>query len=143
LTFDNPEIAKKALSKNGIEVLGRTMRVEVPIERTSSRKRESTFTRPISTKPPGCKTLFLGNLSYDIEDKNIYELLADCGEIKQIRWVTDKQTNEFKRCGFVEFYDEESTTKAIAHNGETILGRSIRLDYSTTRENTSQGNREW
>jgi len=89
----------------------------------------------------------LGNLSFDVQDNNISELFKECGEIKQIRWVHDKQTNDFKGCGFVEFYDEEATVKAVAYNGENILGRPIRVDYSLpkTQESgrTPQKGNQW
>jgi len=141
LSFENTQTAKNALSKNGLDLLGRSIRVEMQNSRPQTpRKRESgSFSNPLSAKPDGCTTVFLGNLAYEIQDNNIYEIFADCGEIKQIRWVTDKQTNEFKRCGFVEFASEDGPVKAVAHNGENLLGRSIRVDYSTSR--TQGGNR--
>jgi len=141
LTFGSSEAVKKALSLSGTEVLGRPMRVEE--EKRNAAKQGGGARKPptSSTRPPGCKTVFLGNLSYSIDDKTIQDLFADCGEIKQIRWVTDRQTNEFKGIGFVEFCDEEGTTKAMAHNGETVMGRSIRIDYSESkRQDTPRKN---
>jgi len=141
LTFENTQTAKNSLSKNGVDLLGRSIRVEMQNSRPQTpRKRESgSFSNPLSARPDGCTTVFLGNLAFEIQDNNIYEIFADCGEIKQIRWVTDKQTNEFKRCGFVEFATEDGPTKAVAHNGENLLGRSIRVDYSISR--TQGGNK--
>jgi len=141
LTFGSSEAVKKALSLSGTEVLGRPMRVEE--EKRNAAKQGGGARKPptSSTRPPGCKTVFLGNLSYSIDDKTIQDLFADCGEIKQIRWVTDRQTNEFKGIGFVEFCEEEGTTKAMAHNGETVMGRSIRIDYSESkRQDTPRKN---
>jgi len=137
LTFASPEVAKKALSVNGIDVLGRKIRVEPETKKQGNTpnkgSRAPSSSKPLSERPAGCKTVFLGNLSFNIEDNAIHELFAECGEIKQIRWLHDKETNDFKGCGFVEFIDEESTTKAVAHNGEDVLGRSIRIDYSAPK----------
>ena len=47
-------------------------------------------------KPEGCTTVFLGNLSYDVTDEAVKDFLGECGEIKEIRWHTDKNSGEFK-----------------------------------------------
>lgn len=39
------------------------------------------------------------------------EFFKDCGEIKQIRWLTDKESGDFRGCGFVEFYDGDAVDK--------------------------------
>ena len=57
----------------------------------------------------------------------------EAGEVKQIRWLTDKKSGEFRGCGFVEFYDTDGVDKAILKNGEQLLGRNVRLDYSAPR----------
>ena len=57
----------------------------------------------------------------------------EAGEVKQIRWLTDKESGEFRGCGFVEFYDTDGVDKAILKNGEQLLGRNVRLDYSAPR----------
>eukprot|EP01118_Nematostelium_gracile_P007206 TRINITY_DN2334_c0_g1_i2.p1 TRINITY_DN2334_c0_g1~~TRINITY_DN2334_c0_g1_i2.p1 ORF type:complete len:362 (+),score=128.65 TRINITY_DN2334_c0_g1_i2:88-1173(+) len=135
LTFETPEIASQALSLNGTDVLGRPMKVEPESSRQGNKKAPAPFnsTKPLSQKPEGCTTVFLGNLSFQIQDENIYELFQDCGEISQIRWLNDKETGNFKGCGFVEFVDSESTAKAVAHNGEDVMGRTIRIDYSESK----------
>lgn len=35
-------------------------------------------------KPNGCRTLFLGNLAFEIDDNAIYEFFQDCGDIEVI-----------------------------------------------------------
>ena len=58
------------------------------------------------------------------------EFFKDCGEVSSIRWVTDKETGDFKGCGFVEFADPDAALdKAAALNGTDLMGRQIRLDY--------------
>jgi RNA recognition motif-containing protein len=39
------------------------------------------------------------------------EFFKDLAEVKQVRWLTDKVSGEFRGCGFVEFYDAESVDK--------------------------------
>ena len=34
----------------------------------------------------GCTTVFMGNLSYSIDDDKLKDWVKDCGEVKNIRW---------------------------------------------------------
>mmetsp|Transcript_28562 Transcript_28562/g.53915 ORF Transcript_28562/g.53915 Transcript_28562/m.53915 type:complete len:323 (+) Transcript_28562:131-1099(+) len=129
--FESTEAAGKCVQMEGEEVLGRPLRTRAWEERGGSKPAREP--RPISAKPDNCTTLFAGNLSYDIDDDKMAEFFKDCGEIKQIRWLTDKESGDFRGCGFVEFYDGDAVDKGIKKNGENLLSRSIRLDYSAPR----------
>lgn len=54
---------------------------------------------PAEIRPPpqGCSTIFMGNLSEDIADDMVYRMFGPAGEIKQIRWLTDKQSGKFMK----------------------------------------------
>ena len=82
-------------------------------------------------KPPECKKLFIGNLSYDIDDDAIYKFFAAVdAEIKAVRWLSHKETGDFKGCGFVEFWTTEACDKGATLNGKNLLGRPIRIDWT-------------
>ena len=50
-----------------------------------------------SEKPEGCVKLFLGNLSYDIDDDKIKEFFATVeAEVKAVRWIYHKESGDFK-----------------------------------------------
>ena len=89
---------------------------------------------PISDKPPGTTTVFLGNLSFDVDESVVRGLFGECGEVKEVRWV--EKDGVFKGCGFVEFLDTEATDLAVKFNGREVMGRPMRVDYSgnTNRE---------
>lgn len=57
----------------------------------------------------------------------------DCGEVKKIRWLTDRESGQFKGCGFVDFYETESVKQAAKKNGQDLLGRAIRIDFAKAR----------
>ena len=91
--------------------------------------------RPMSEKPEGCTTVFLGNLSYDIEDDDVHAKAKEvgAGDVKNIRWLTDRESGEFKGCGFVEFYSTEDVDKFATLNGADLKGRSLRVDFAKPR----------
>jgi nucleolin len=136
ITFDSPEAAAKAVAKNQTELLGRPMKIDFSNPRASKGGGES---RPMQAKPEGCTTLFCGNLSFSIDEDTMKGFFKDCGEVSSIRWLEDKETGQFKGCGFVEFADPEaSLDKAAELNGKELLGRTVRLDFATPRKP-----REW
>lgn len=47
-------------------------------------------------KPKGCKKLFAGNLSYNIDDDAVMDFFKDCGTLVGLRWLTHKDSGEFK-----------------------------------------------
>jgi len=133
ITFEDLEQAAKAMEKNGQDCLGRDIRISYAKPR-ANRGGGSRGSRALSEKPEGCTTVFCGNLSYDVNDDKISEFLSVCGPIKQIRWLKDRDSGEFKGAGFIEFEDPEiSIDKAVKLNGTEFMGRSIRIDYAKPR----------
>lgn len=147
VTFDSAEAADKAIAKNGQDLLGRPVKVMAAKPKPGgggsnfkspggAGKREA---RPMSEMEDGCVTMFMGNLSFDIDEttngdnKDLGPFFKDCGDIKNIRWLTDRETQEFKGCGFIEFYDTDAVVKAAKLNGEMVKGRAIRLDFAKAR----------
>jgi len=87
--------------------------------------------KAMSAKPDDCKKLFIGNLSYDIDDDGIVKFFAVVdAEVKTIRWIHHKDSGDFKGVGFVEFWNTEACEKAATLNGKNLLGRPIRIDWT-------------
>jgi len=127
--FSDAAAAEKAIAMEGTPVEGRNLFVKA---NTPKSDRPSFGGSDRSANPAGGTTVFLGNLSFDVQDSNINELFADCGEVKEIRWINDKETGKFKGCGFVEFNDASEAEAAVALNGTDLLGRAIRVDHAAS-----------
>jgi nucleolin len=84
--------------------------------------------RAPTPKPDGCRTIFVGNLSFSVDDAKMTEFFSSCGEVKEIRWV--ERDGQFKGCGFIEFTDSSATDNAVGKNGASFLGRPIRVDFA-------------
>ena len=52
--------------------------------------------RKRTPKPPNCRKMYMGNLSYNIDDDVIMEVFGGCGKIIGLRWLTHKDTGEFR-----------------------------------------------
>ncbi|KAI8877147.1 RNA-binding domain-containing protein [Backusella circina FSU 941] len=60
------------------------------------------------------RSVFLGALPFDIEDEELWEFFADCGEIESVRTVKDSTINVGKGFGYVQFKDRDSVESALA-----------------------------
>jgi len=81
------------------------------------------------------KRVFVGNLSYDIDDEKIKEFFKDVGELKDIYWLTDRDSGDFKGCGFLTFESTEAADKACEeYVGKDLMGRSIKIDWAEERK---------
>jgi len=140
LEFDSSEGAAKAVAKAGQDLLGRPIKVDFAKPKAdrgaggAGGGKGGGKTYPMSDKPEGCTTIFLGNLDFNVEDQNVHDHFKEIGEIKQIRWLTDRDTGAFKGCGFVEFVDPGSIDQVAPLNGSMLLGRALRVDYSAPRK---------
>lgn len=87
--------------------------------------------KAMGEKPENCTKLFIGNLSYEIDDEGIYKFFGTVdAEVKAVRWLHHKDTGDFKGVGFVEFWNEEACNKGATLNGKNLLGRPIRIDWT-------------
>jgi len=139
ITFEDLASAAKAIEKNEQECMGRPMRVSYAKPRENRAKGSGGGggkggSRPLSEKPQGCTTIFCGNLSFDVDDGKMGEFLSECGGIRAIRWLKDRESGDFKGCGFVEFDNPETAIDiAIKLNGKEFMGRTVRIDYAKPR----------
>ncbi|KAL8100560.1 hypothetical protein AgCh_032712 [Apium graveolens] len=81
----------------------------------------------------GSKTLFMGNLSFRIEESDVIEFFKDAGEVAEVRFTMDRETGDFRGFGHVEFATVEAAQKALKLAGRELVGREVRLDLARER----------
>jgi hypothetical protein len=140
IEYDSAESASAALGMNKVEHMGRWLEVS-PANATASTPADGrkSFDRAPSQKPDNCKTIFVGNLSFDIDEDTIRSTFGDCGEITNVRFATDRETGQFKGFGHVEFGDTSAVDEAMKLVGTDVMGRAIRIDYAEDRRQSSGG----
>jgi RNA recognition motif-containing protein len=79
--------------------------------------------------------LYVGNLSYDVQDSDLQELFAQHGTVTSARVVTDRDTGRSKGFGFVEFSTDAEAQAAIAAlNGQEFGGRPLTVNEARPKE---------
>ena len=129
--FDSTEAAARAVAAAGRQVHNRETKIRPWEERgnTGEEKRAAKAAKfevkPMGPKPPGCYTLFMGNLNFAIDDDAIYNFFKEGAdaEMVAVRWLTNKETGEFRGVGFADFADDENLDRAATLNGKPCMGR--------------------
>jgi nucleolin len=109
--------AADAVAKAGSQLMGRPIKINFaparpgdiwPPEKkivsgnSSSGQAGGTGIKAMSSKPENCTKLFIGNLSYEIDDEGITKFFGNVdAQVKAIRWLHHKDTGDFK--GVVSF----------------------------------------
>lgn len=85
--------------------------------------------------PPGCNTIFIKNLPYDVNEESIQEYFKVFGPITTVRLARWGHTNQLKGFGYVSFKRPDSAEIAVKKSklsGEVSMnGREIYCDFET------------
>lgn len=83
--------------------------------------------------------LFVGNLSWNIDEEWLTREFEEFGELAGVRIITDRDSGRSKGFGYVEFTTAENGAKALeARNGYELDGRGLRVDFSAPRDANAQ-----
>ena len=90
------------------------------------------YTPPdVNDMPEDCYTIYVGNLDFKVEEKDINDAFIGCGEIQEIRIATDSDGNK-RGFAHITFAKQESVKQAILNlaSGDYLLkNRPIKIDY--------------
>lgn len=80
------------------------------------------------------KTIFVGNLPYNITEEDLKEEFRKFGAVSSARVVMDRDTERSKGFGFVEMADDHAAYMAISGlDGQDIGGRKWRVNAAEPR----------
>ncbi|XP_069842045.1 RNA-binding protein 34 [Dendropsophus ebraccatus] len=123
VVFKEQDSAAKAIVRNGTEISGGFhIRVDLASKGSSHNNK---------------KTVFVGNLPYDIEDETLREHFSQCGTIEGVRIIRDKNTGIGKGFGYVLFQGADSVQLALKLEQSELMGRKLRVKRCLT--NDAQG----
>ncbi len=80
------------------------------------------------------KTIFIGNLAYEMTDADLNKLFRDVRNVIDVRVAIDRRTGQPRGFAHADFVDVKSAEAAMEFLvGKSFYGRTLRLDYSSTR----------
>ena len=88
------------------------------------------------------KRLFVGNLSFDVNENELRDLFAQSGTVSDCKLVTDRETGRPRGFGFVEMGTDAEATEAINNlNGRDYQGRTLNVNEAQERSSGGGGGR--
>ena len=131
--FSNLDEMNKAIDMNGTNFNGRELFVEQTRPRENQQQGQNRF-QANGNKPSGAVStnVIVRNLPFSVNEDQLRNQFQDCGNIKNIRIMTD-ENGRSRGFGFVDFYDNESSGNALKKNGINISGRAANIEYSLPR----------
>jgi RNA recognition motif-containing protein len=95
-------------------------------DRSRSRSRDRRDPRELE----GSKTIFFGNLSYNIRDRDLRDLMERFGRVKFVKVGFNQRTGQSKGYAFVEFEHRRDAEEAFyKYQDYPLDGRRLRLDW--------------
>jgi len=75
------------------------------------------------------KKLYVGNLAFEVTNKDLEELFAQAGMCESVAIITDRATGQSRGFGFVEMGSNADAQKAIEQlNGQELKGRALKVN---------------
>lgn len=108
---------------------GRRMTVQYAARPSNEARRDQmTSRKPLN---PPSKTLFIGNMSFEMTDRDLSNLFRGIRNVIDVRVAIDRRTGQPRGFAHADFIDVKSAMEGmkILEQKETY-GRRLRLDYS-------------
>ena len=81
-------------------------------------------------------SIYVGNLSYEINQQDLNEVFTEYGTVKRVHIPTDRETGRVRGFAFVEMESEANEDKAIqALDGAEWMERQLKVNKARPREN--------
>jgi RNA recognition motif-containing protein len=129
--FNNVDDARAAIDNLNLQVFeGRSLVVQF----------HKAKARNPRTDSPGAptKTIFIGNMSFEMSDKDLNDMFKDIQNVIDVRVAIDRRTGAPRGFAHADFVDVASAQKAKEIlDGKVFHGRSLRIDFSTSASNNS------
>ncbi|KAB8238504.1 hypothetical protein ETB97_001096 [Aspergillus alliaceus] len=122
--FDTVDSARRAIEAMHMRVFeGRRVLVQFALNNVSSRR----------ILKPASKTIYIGNLPFEMTDKDLNDLFRDVINVIDVRVSVDRRTGMPRGFAHAEFINAESARVGIEIlSKKAPYGRKLRLDYSHT-----------
>lgn len=116
------------------EIDGRTINVDFSKPKASPAQRQDRSKSFGDNLSPPSNTIFVANLDFEATEETVATEFQKHGSVIAVRLPTDQVTGRPKGYGYVQFGSVEEAQEVFGKmNGALVLGRPIRVDYSTPR----------
>jgi RNA recognition motif-containing protein len=84
--------------------------------------------------------IYVGNLSYEVNERDLKEAFAAYGQVETVKIIFDNYTGRSKGFGFVEMSNNSEAQSAIeALNDKELKGRALKVNKARPRTENRRG----
>ncbi|KAF2226523.1 hypothetical protein BDZ85DRAFT_229961 [Elsinoe ampelina] len=131
--FENLDEATRAVQNlDQTELEGRRLACQYHVRRQRTNK-------PTGPSNPPSKTLFIGNMSFQMSDKDLNDLFRQVKNVLDVRVAIDRRTGQPRGFSHADFTDIASAEKAKAYlQSRVIYGRQLKVDFGVSSSSSRQ-----
>lgn len=139
VTFNSIDSAQAAVSTlNSQQFEGRRLTVAFANQRTPPSSRSTGTNRFAKSEPS--RTLFIGNMAFDISDRELNNIFREIRNVTDVRVAIDRRTGQPRGFAHADFTDIESAKAAMVElSGKEVHGRELRVDFSQMPSRPDRG----
>lgn len=117
---------------DGSQFGGRTLRVKLRDKSRMAQRNQSS-----NSSVEGQHRVYIGNLSWEVNEEILSEVLREYGSLVNAKVVYDRATGRSRGFGFINFSKQSEAEAAVASlNRKELEGRSMRVDLALSSRNT-------
>ncbi|XP_069023835.1 RNA-binding protein 34 isoform X2 [Embiotoca jacksoni] len=120
VVFKDEDGVAKALERNGVEI---EKDFHIRVDRVVD-----------SSAHDHKRSVFVGNLSFEINELVFRRHFEECGTVEAVRLVRDQNSGMGKGFGYILFESADSVQLALELDGSKLEGRSVRVKRSMKKE---------
>lgn len=141
--FETTEAATKAIETLHQQLFeGRRLAVQYAAFESSKigEGRRERSNKPLN---PPSKTIFIGNMSFEMTDRDLNVLFRGIRNCTDVRVAIDRRTGQPRGFAHADFVDVKSAVEALKElQGKETYGRKLRVDYSYGPSTSPRNNPE-
>ena len=105
----------------------------ISVQYSSSRRRSSDPSKNERPLHAPTKTLFIGNMAFDMSDRDLNNLFREIRNVIDVRVAIDRRTGQPRGFAHADFVDVKDAEKAMdVLRGKIVCGRALRVDFSVS-----------
>ncbi|XP_034445679.1 RNA-binding protein 34 isoform X1 [Hippoglossus hippoglossus] len=120
VVFTDDDGVAKALESNGTEI---EKDFHIRVDRVTD-----------SSSHDHKRSVFVGNLSFEINESAFRQHFEECGSVEAVRLVRDQNSGLGKGFGYILFESPDSVQLALKLDGSKLEGRAVRVKRSVKKE---------
>ena len=83
------------------------------------------------------KKIYVGNLPWTAMEEDVREFFSEYGDVGSVAIIVDRETGRSRGFGFVEMEDSEADHAIEEANGQSLGGRTLRVNEAQERRRES------